>query len=72
MVRAGTDMSNATFIDVDICNQMEPLQKSYSVTLTHIFVKVKLQIVTKLVQQNCLHLYGTRHRVGLVDKRFYF
>ena len=38
-------MSNMTFIDFDIFHQMEPLQKSYSITMTYIF---KVKIATSL------------------------
>ena len=36
-MRAGATISNATRTDVYICQRMEPLRKSYSVTLTYIF-----------------------------------
>ena len=40
-MKAGAKMSNITFIDFDICHRMEPLQKSYYVTLKYIF-KLKI------------------------------
>ena len=54
-------MSNLTCIDVDICHRMKLLQTSYSVTLTHIS-NVKMDTVTKLFLQICLHSHTSWNR----------
>ena len=53
------------FIDFDICNQMEPLRKSYSVTITHI-LRVKITIYDQAVPADLHQLLPHRCRVALV------
>ena len=53
------------FLNADIRYQLVSLLILYFVTYIYIF-KVKLQMITYMSLQICLHMYVTRRRVALI------